>query len=130
MNALWSLVTTPMPMPVSNRLIIAYALAWHWSNTHKENSDNNDKQPSILMPSREPFSEDNKRRNRFECSRDTVPHPIHVQDIPLFQGLDQEIDDGNVPRDTAEKVAQLVAACELLQLKVTEYFCDRKQKYV
>ena len=82
------------------------------------------------MPSREPFSEDNKRRNRFECSRDAVPQPIHVHDIPLFQGLDQEIDDGNVPRDTAEKVAQLVAACEILQLKVTEYFGDRKQKYV
>jgi len=130
MNALWSLVTTPMPMPVANRLVIAYALAWHWSNTHEENPENNDGQPEILVPIREPFSKNNKRRNGFECSRDTVPHPIHVQDVPLSQGLDQEIDYSNVPGDTAEKVAQLVAACEELQLKVTEYFGERKQEYV
>lgn len=130
MKTIVDLITTPMPMPVIHRIVVAYALGWYWANAHQEDPEDNNSQPSILVPIHETFSENNKRRNGFDNGRHTVPHPVHVQDVGLFETHDGKVDDSDVSRDTAKKVAQLVAACEELQMKVTKYFGDRKEEEV
>jgi hypothetical protein len=128
MKAVWDLVTTPMPLPVIHRVVIAYALGWYWANAHQEDPNDNNKQSSILVPVGETFPENKKRRNGFEHSRHAVPHAVHVQDVRLFETDDREVNDPDVSSETTKKVAQLVAACEELQMKVTKYFGDRKEE--
>ena len=120
------MITTPMPMPVTQRLVLAYVLAWHWTNTHQENPQNNNEQPNVLVPICQTLTENKKRCERLDHRGYAVPHAVHVQDVRLFETHDGEIDDSDVSSDTSEKVAQLVASCKELQMKVTEYFGERK----
>jgi hypothetical protein len=115
-----------MPLSLYNRFLIAYILARGWSDSHQENPRNNNEQPDVLVPVCKTFSENNKRRNGFEYSRYPVPHAIHENNIRLFETDYEEVYDPDISSETTEKIAQLVASCKELQMKVAEYFGDRQ----
>lgn len=126
LKELWDLYWCPMRLSIRQKIKLALLLGY-LTYTEKKDTQYDDCEAGILMPRVETLSENYVRRDGLYNRRNPVPHPVHPEDVCLFEALDEEEDDAAVSEETAAKVAELVAACKELQLKVTEYFGDAEQ---
>ena len=102
-------------------------LLWYMADAHQKYACYDYSESDVLLPRVETLSEDDIRGDRFKYGRNSIPHPVDPEDVGIFESLDGEIDDPEISEETTAKIAELVAACKELQLKVTEYFGDAQQ---
>jgi hypothetical protein len=126
LKELWDLYWCPMRLSVRQKMKLALLLGC-LAHAKQKNAKYDDCEAGILMPRVETLPENYVCRYRLKNRRNPVPHSIYPEDVCLFEASDEEEDDTAVSEETAAKVAELVAACKELQLKVTEYFGDAEQ---
>lgn len=120
---LWDLYWCPMHLSFRQKIKLALLLGY-LAHAHQENAKYDDCESGILIPRVETLPQNYISSDGLKNRRDAVPHPVDPEDVCLFEASDGEIDDPCISEETAAKVAELVAACKELQLKVTEYFGD------
>jgi hypothetical protein len=126
LKELWDLYWCPMRLSVRQKVKLALLLGY-LAHAEQKDAKYDDCEAGILMPRVETLPENYIGSNRLKYRRNAVPHPVHPEDIGIFEASDEEEDDPAISEETTAKVAELVAACKELQLKVTEYFGDAKQ---
>ena len=126
LKQLWDLYWCPMRLSVRQKVKLALLLGY-LAHAEQKYAENDDYEAGILLPRVETLTENDVRRDRLKNCRNPVPHPVHPEDVGIFEASDGEEDDPGISEETAAKIAELVAACKELQLKVTEYFGDAQQ---
>lgn len=126
LKQLWDLYWCPMRLSVRQKMKLALLLGY-LAHAEQKDAEYDDCEAGILIPRVETLTEYDVRRDRLKNRRNAVPHPVDPEDICLFENFDEEKDDPTISDETTAKVAELVAACKELQLKVTEYFGDAEQ---
>jgi len=101
-------------------------LVWNLSRVQDEQTAYDEYESEVVIPGIEAFTEYEIRRQGFDDTRQTVPHPVDVHDVALCETSDEEEYDTSVSCDTAEQIAQLVLACKEFQLKVADDFGERQ----
>ena len=100
---------------------VCFILLCYAALTQKYKTECHERYTDVLHPVIEPFTEEYKCSQGLENTRYTVPHTVDPQDVALFEGSDEEIDDPSISDETAAKIRELVLACKELELKVTKY---------
>lgn len=108
-------------MPQLLQLAASMASLSNASLAHYYKTNCNHDQPEILRPVIETFTENKKRRQGFEQTRNSVPHPVDPKDVALFESSDEEVDDTGISEETAAKIRELTLARKELELKVAQY---------
>lgn len=101
-------------------------LVWNLSRVQDEQTAYDEYESEVVIPGIEAFTEYEIRRQGFDDTRQTVPHPVDVHDVALCETSDEEEYDTSVSCDTTEQIAQLVLACKEFQLKVADDFGERQ----
>jgi len=106
----------------------ALLIRYLWIPFQQHETHCNHHNAKVLIPLVHTFSQNNIGSNAFYDTRHTIPHRIDEHDIPLCEASDEEEYDTNISSETADQIAQLVAACKEFQLKVPENFSEAESQ--
>lgn len=81
----------------------------------------NHSKPYVLLPVVETLPKDENCSQRFNQTRDSIPHTVDPKDVALFETSDEEIDDTGISDETTTKIRELSLACKEFELKVSKY---------
>jgi hypothetical protein len=112
-------------MPHLFQLAVTMALMSNAALAQQYKASRNHSQAQILKPVIEPFTENEKRRQGFDHTRNAIPHPVDPKNVALFESSDEEVDDTGISEETAAKIRELTLARKELELKVTQYLKER-----
>ena len=95
-------------------------LVWNLSRVQEEQTAYDEYESEVVVPGIEAFTEYEIRRQGFDNSRETIPHPVDIHDVALCETSDEEEYDTSVSCETTEQIAQLMLACKEFQLKIAD----------
>lgn len=83
----------------------------------------NETKAAILCARIQAFTQQEIYRKSLDDGRDTIPHPVHIHDVPALESLDEEVYDTGISDETASQILLLAAASKEFKLRISEDFC-------